>query len=834
MSFTSTLQRNEKQLVNEYTQHIHIDPPQYHCWPESNMKGAHFFCTMSVASQSFSTKQAYRTKKLAEMEAAKLACEALNLRKVNSSSASLPNHAKESLTSAPKNYPHHKTIADKPPDAIAVSSITEVYKYLTDEMIAILFKSLLHHHAQDNKKDYPIFQSQSAVENGLRGWVGSVKYDGQTFNSLGLMQTKRQAEQSSAEVCLRELGYLQYFTNEDQFTIQRYKGGHSVNFAPNNIPRAKICTTLLNIIAGQYAMQIPTCHAKEVQGKQYVGVCYFDGKLFESSYSSNTANEARQSIAMEVLKFLGHPDAVKDTDMMNKIRFHRHRSYIPWGLKATPFSHAPSQWRGWVLTHYKDILTPSGDELSEEDKKMIVKQTQEPDSLNELLLREPAILGVALKDKTDLSMGEVSFEDKDIVTVGNNEFSIRMYCENKTLYCRNRKRDVEIMPGHRVIGLTSSYRVCSPSLQIYLKAESCQDLYFPNPALPCVRSCSGILLLHDHDMGDDVYVMLQRSCSDESFAPVGNTLAMYFGQVISGKLIPLNIESVTGHIDKWLDKDVRLLSEMTMDSMKELFTFLYKYDDRWNEIFVKELPEDLLRLKNICKNELSKREVQNKHLVTTDGRPWRLPGSMFKHRLFNTGILLEDSHFCVFRAVREHAGIRIKLGEIETSTVLDLPVTGNPNPHRGDVDRYYIWSRCRSNNEDGEDYYGEPDLHLPNPEERWTCDKDAIKRSKTKERSRLNNLKRKAELLHESSRDKFLKFDDNESSGNFVGTERVDIKEEMTSATFTPSKHREVLHDECRWFTVSEARTKCPLFDEIYEAPEMQKELASLQPKCTE
>lgn len=91
--------------------------------------------------------------------------------------------------------------------------------------------------------------------------------------------------------------------------------------------------------------------------------------------------------------------------------------------------------------------------------------------------------------------------------------------------------------------------------------------------------------------------MLQRSCSDESFAPVGNTLAMYFGQVISGKLIPLNIESVTGHIDKWLDKDVRLLSEMTMDSMKELFTFLYKYDDRWNEIFVKELPEDLLRLK---------------------------------------------------------------------------------------------------------------------------------------------------------------------------------------------------------------------------------------------
>lgn len=80
-------------------------------------------------------------------------------------------------------------------------------------------------------------------------------------------------------------------------------------------------------------------------------------------------------------------------------------------------------------------------------KKHLFVFSREPDSLNELLLREPAILGVALKDKTDLSMGEVSFEDKDIVTVGNNEFSIRMYCENKTLYCRNRKRDVEIMPG---------------------------------------------------------------------------------------------------------------------------------------------------------------------------------------------------------------------------------------------------------------------------------------------------------------------------------------------------------------------------------------------------
>ena len=83
-----------------------------------------------------------------------------------------------------------------------------------------------------------------------------------------------------------------------------------------------------------------------------------------------------------------------------------------------------------------------------------------------------------------------------------------------------------------------------------------------------------------------------------SFINTARTLSSYFRRVISGHLpCELDVTSATADIGTWLFKDVKLLSEMTMDAMNELFSALVKYDDRWNEIFAGELPDHLKQLK---------------------------------------------------------------------------------------------------------------------------------------------------------------------------------------------------------------------------------------------
>ena len=59
----------------------------------------------------------------------------------------------------------------------------------------------------------------------------------------------------------------------------------------------------------------------------------------------------------------------------------------------------------------------------------------------------PAIDGKLLSAMTDLSVGEVDGEDKNIVMVGNDKCSIRMFCNNGKIKCANRSCDVELLPG---------------------------------------------------------------------------------------------------------------------------------------------------------------------------------------------------------------------------------------------------------------------------------------------------------------------------------------------------------------------------------------------------
>ena len=52
--------------------------------------------------------------------------------------------------------------------------------------------------------------------------------------------------------------------------------------------------------------------------------------------------------------------------------------------------------------------------------------------------------------------------------------------------------------GHNIRKLKCEYRPSLPSLEIHLKAITCDDLYYCNPPKPVVTSCGVVVLFHDY------------------------------------------------------------------------------------------------------------------------------------------------------------------------------------------------------------------------------------------------------------------------------------------------------------------------------------------------
>ena len=71
----------------------------------------------------------------------------------------------------------------------------------------------------------------------------------------------------------------------------------------------------------------------------------------------------------------------------------------------------------------------------------------------------------------------------------------------KTEICEALSRGFFLVLGHHIIDLKCSYKISFPSLQVYLKAERCTDLHFPNPPLPVVTECKGVIMIYDHEAG---------------------------------------------------------------------------------------------------------------------------------------------------------------------------------------------------------------------------------------------------------------------------------------------------------------------------------------------
>lgn len=79
----------------------------------------------------------------------------------------------------------NKSMANLMSGPIPVSTIDDIWQYLTDAVLATSFKSFLHYFAQEENHKSPKYEVYKASENGVTGFKGKVNFKDMEFNSLG-------------------------------------------------------------------------------------------------------------------------------------------------------------------------------------------------------------------------------------------------------------------------------------------------------------------------------------------------------------------------------------------------------------------------------------------------------------------------------------------------------------------------------------------------------------------------------------------------------------------------------------------------------------------------
>jgi len=218
--------KNAKQLINEHCQREKFPNPTYssNSIPSSDPTSPHggFMCTLTVCGKTFTTTSPCQTKKVAELEVAKIAVNELNIQECEPKEKRPPPPPSENGSEITTKTKTPKPVV-KEPSWITIEKVEDIYKHLSDEVLAQEFKAFLHCKAQEEKKNYPVF-TITEVHEPLAGFTCVVNYDSKNYESLGLMNSKRQAEQSASEVCLRSIGQFPQVP-KDQYTIQVWTGG---------------------------------------------------------------------------------------------------------------------------------------------------------------------------------------------------------------------------------------------------------------------------------------------------------------------------------------------------------------------------------------------------------------------------------------------------------------------------------------------------------------------------------------------------------------------------------------------------------------------------------
>lgn len=814
MNNGATRWNSPRQLIYEYCKKSQLGEPMYEIVPDPSTATPHFFCTLQIKDEIFAEETSFSSKRAAYQALSAKACRHYKLDFVEGNS---PANQREgnSYTPKPRGFAISNTIPMKKqklemeiPDqkCYSVQSVDDMISCLSREQLSGMFKTMLHFFAQNegNPNVYPSYTTEQNDINGSKYFVSTMSYEGYTFKSLGLMATVKQAELSAAEVCLRSLGHLPKVSCEEDFCIQPYKGGYSGVMPRNLSMKVK---SFFNGISRELGVLSPKYKVKQSDDK-FIGVVHFDGKIFENLNPQNNYGLAKLEAIQVAISYFGITDYDEAITLRSCFKLKRKPTYKKLATPGGPFEFSPSQQKGWLHNKYLDInLNMTGNE--DDDKlKSLVMEIKEDNELKSdpylyALSKTPSFQGQCLSDRKDISIAEISSDQPNVFIVGNKLFSMKIFCENKKIFSKTRSKQVDLLPGHRIEGLVCSYKVCFPSLQVYLKAESCTDVYFPNPPLPVITSCGAVVMMHDNEAQNEIFILLKREVPDRPFLKTALALKNYLPRLLNGLPCSLDVPRITDNISSWRNSEVKALSLMTLDSMVEVFSKLWKYDDRCNEIFFKELSQDLNLLKETCAKEEKRREnIKQEKDEEKDG--WELPKTNFQHRLISSGVFIEPSAFCMYRGMKEDIGIDFKLGEIERSQFIDEPITDNPNPHRGDMRRYFIWSHFKKFSIGEEDtYLKEEEMILANSSSKWVSD--------TTDRKQTGDYKRTSPLVktNVSNVKNVEQKEEGDDSEENKDDKAQDNDESISDTKDNVTTYRKLCRNELRWFKISEAKEIC-------------------------
>lgn len=677
-------------------------------------------------------------------------------------------------------------------------------------------KSILHEYCQKAKMSLPQYDSEEIYHgNKLCGYTCVLTLNEVIYDSGSIFPSKRDAEHAAAAKALVSFSPARNNTQSPFYT------GSQRSFAspPSGSPISQsspgmMYKNLLQEHLRQRNLDNPR-YDSNMTGAGYCSTVTFEGKVLKSLELCSTKKLAEQSAAKAALIELG----IKDPDkvalqLLRRISPFRipdsfpFKTRLPTGNEKDSWIHRRSEMTfdtdDYGKSGYTDFEQPgttpvkrSHDSMESDETPNKRQRVGESSESRARPSRRGNDFEIADAHLGNLTVGEIWPEKKNVVIVGSNETSIPLYCNGAYGKCALEDKTisslVDILPGHRLVGLEGHY--IERGGQIVLRAKQCQEIIMPAEPDKVLVSC-GVVVLHcipkkgQDNHRCDVNILLKRYLCSQAFINVARGLSQVFRIMISQRPLPMNIiSSIVEYVTEWTLEEVMAISTMTADSLQNVFKHTMRFDRRWKKVLHPEdFPEELKKVQTCAQNELSRRSSAGEDQNQDRYRPWQLPKGNFHHRILSTGVFIESPAECAMRELLEETGIRLKLNDIASSPYVDLFQADNLNPHKGDVARYYLCGIIT----DAED-----------------------KTEGTK-------LEQSIEELQENPSNDPAKTTEAKTPDKSV------LSSEEANVIRSPSVSG-ALHEECTWYDVEIAKDISQIFCEVYKSDEFQKILSTLK-----
>nr|XP_058940910.1 uncharacterized protein LOC131769175 isoform X2 [Pocillopora verrucosa] len=753
---------------------------------------------------------------------------------------------------------------------VAQSSATSVGK------VSLSFKNIIQEKAQ--KMGLPLPQYETTVEGS--GFVCTMTFNGQQFKSEGVSSNKKQAQQSAASVAIKLLNLEQ--GPEKKSLIQKTVAldSQSPVVSPEKFD-AKLSYKNLFQENCQQRGNKPPIYETSWNGTGFISRVQFGDKTVSSKVPCSNKKQAQQLAAREALLAIGvsNPEDAFNNKESRKLKSKRTMPQMS-GFKRT-----------WVHSRGDRGQLNPWEEVDQSWNQAIMNKRQKLGTDEYPLNKgqfEGSTFALPLEHRQDLTVAEIWKEKKNIAVVGDTQSSFILYCTRVPGTCNifnTRTMSLVLLePGYRIVGLDACYT--DHKGKVALKAERCADIIIPDSPDPVLTSC-GVVLLYQDPESSLLQVLLKRYLSSQAFVNVAAALAQYFRRKVSGRPVSLDIPSLTEHICEWMLEEVQNIAGMHEEALHQLFSHMWKFNKRWCSVLSTPLPHDLESLKAKALDELAHRQASDVQYSEDYYHPWSLPKGNFKHRMLSTGLFLEPAVDCAVRELKEETGIKLDPDQVKNCPWIDLPHDDNLNPHKGDIVRYFLYVYHSDDNEElnlsqdmsavntsieweakhSIDEEGFPSLEASNEQEAvenecsdlmsgmdlQRCQEeiqqdihiltngqmvpDMVEVAQDEAQSQKEDAQRRGIKRKRNEDDDVITEDcqlrgissmpqDCNISLNSLPSPVPEVKQEVITAK---SPHvQSSVHEECAWFSVEEARTKSPVFEQVYQREEFQQLLASI------